>query len=124
MSAVAGSAAQESATYSTLGWDGLSAVLKDPQEDWLAAHELAHQWWGNLVTCRDWKDMWLHEGFGTYMQPLYLERLYGRKGKADGQKAYAAEIRKYRGPEPYKGKGIKYEGERILRKSGKSGKDK
>jgi large subunit ribosomal protein L6 len=36
----------------------------------------------------------------------------------------AADIRKLRKPEPYKGKGIKYEGERILRKSGKSGKDK
>jgi len=36
----------------------------------------------------------------------------------------AAEIRKLKKPEPYKGKGIKYEGERILRKSGKSGKDK
>lgn len=36
----------------------------------------------------------------------------------------AAEIRAFRKPEPYKGKGIKYEGERILRKSGKSGKDK
>jgi large subunit ribosomal protein L6 len=36
----------------------------------------------------------------------------------------AAEIRSFRKPEPYKGKGIKYEGERIIRKSGKSGKDK
>ena len=36
----------------------------------------------------------------------------------------AAEIREFRKPEPYKGKGIKYEGERIIRKSGKSGKDK
>jgi aminopeptidase N len=42
--------------------------------DWLHCHELAHEWWGNLVTCRDWKDMWIHEGFGTYMQVLYLER--------------------------------------------------
>ena len=36
----------------------------------------------------------------------------------------AAEIRALKKPEPYKGKGIKYEGERIIRKSGKSGKDK
>jgi aminopeptidase N len=42
--------------------------------DWLHCHELAHEWWGNLVTCRDWKDMWIHEGFGSYMQALYLER--------------------------------------------------
>ncbi len=51
---------------------------KDETYDWLHNHELAHEWWGNLVTCRDWKDMWLHEGFGTYMQPLYLERKFGR----------------------------------------------
>jgi aminopeptidase N len=46
--------------------------------DWLHHHELAHEWWGNLVTCRDWKDMWLHEGFGTYMQALYAEERGGQ----------------------------------------------
>ncbi len=45
--------------------------------DWLHHHELSHEWWGNLVTCRDWKDMWIHEGIGTYMQALHLERLRG-----------------------------------------------
>ncbi|MBL8736377.1 MAG: M1 family metallopeptidase [Planctomycetes bacterium] len=57
--------------------------FQDEQYDWLHNHELAHEWWGNLVTCRDWKDMWLHEGFGTYMQPLYLERAFGRKAYDD-----------------------------------------
>jgi aminopeptidase N len=46
--------------------------------DALHHHELAHEWWGNLVTNEDWKDMWLHEGFGTYMQALYVERLSGK----------------------------------------------
>jgi aminopeptidase N len=45
--------------------------------DWLHHHELSHEWWGNLVTCRDWADLWIHEGIGTYMQALYLERLRG-----------------------------------------------
>ncbi|MEX2571223.1 MAG: M1 family metallopeptidase [Gemmatimonadota bacterium] len=45
--------------------------------DALHHHELAHEWWGNLVTNADWKDMWLHEGFGTYMQALYAEHLGG-----------------------------------------------
>jgi aminopeptidase N len=48
--------------------------------DWLHHHEMSHEWWGNLVTCRDWKDMWIHEGIGTYMQALYLEKLRGRAG--------------------------------------------
>ncbi|MQA91616.1 MAG: M1 family peptidase [Gemmatimonas sp.] len=47
--------------------------------DALHHHELAHEWWGNLVTNADWKDMWLHEGFGTYMQSLYAERLGGEE---------------------------------------------
>ncbi|MFK7740941.1 MAG: M1 family metallopeptidase [Planctomycetota bacterium] len=53
--------------------------FRDEQWDWLHNHELAHEWWGNLVTCRDWKDMWLHEGFGTYMQPLYREVRFGKR---------------------------------------------
>ncbi len=45
--------------------------------DWLHHHELSHEWWANLVTARDWKDFWIHEGIGTYMQALYLERKFG-----------------------------------------------
>ena len=47
--------------------------------DALHQHELAHEWWGNLVTNSDWRDMWLHEGFGTYMQPLYVEYLFDQE---------------------------------------------
>ncbi|TDJ75705.1 MAG: M1 family peptidase [Planctomycetota bacterium] len=45
--------------------------------DWLHHHELSHEWWANLVTAENWKDFWLHEGFGTYTQALYVERLHG-----------------------------------------------
>lgn len=45
--------------------------------DALHQHEAAHEWWGNLLTNVDWADMWLHEGFGSYMQPLYSEHLAG-----------------------------------------------
>ncbi len=47
--------------------------------DDLHHHELSHEWWGNLVTASDWKDFWIHEGFGTYMQPLYAEHLHGKE---------------------------------------------
>lgn len=39
--------------------------------DWLFEHEFAHEWFGNQLTAADWDDYWLHEGYGTYMQPLY-----------------------------------------------------
>jgi aminopeptidase N len=45
--------------------------------DWLLQHEFSHEWFGNQVTNADWDDMWLHEGFGTYMQPLYGQYLHG-----------------------------------------------
>lgn len=40
----------------------------------LIAHELAHQWWGDEVTCNNWNDIWLHEGFATYGEYLILEK--------------------------------------------------
>lgn len=45
--------------------------------DGLLQHELAHEWFGNQITNTDWDHMWLHEGFGTYMQPLYGQYLHG-----------------------------------------------
>lgn len=39
--------------------------------DWLLQHELAHEWFGNLMTHERLNDAWLHEGFGAYMQPAY-----------------------------------------------------
>ncbi|MEW6511584.1 MAG: M1 family aminopeptidase [Bacteroidota bacterium] len=45
--------------------------------DAVVAHELAHQWWGDLVTCSDWKDLWLHEGPATYCEALYADATRG-----------------------------------------------
>ncbi len=45
--------------------------------DRLHYHELAHEWWANLVTAADWKDFWIHEGFAVYMEALYAEELKG-----------------------------------------------
>jgi aminopeptidase N len=49
----------------------------------LVAHETAHQWFGDLMTCRSWDQAWLNEGFATYFTALYEEHLYG-----EGEYAY------------------------------------
>lgn len=43
----------------------------------LVAHELAHQWFGNLVTCQDWAHLWINEGFATYAEFLWFETSHG-----------------------------------------------
>jgi aminopeptidase N len=64
--------------------------------DWLLQHEFAHEWFGNQLTNRDWDHMWLHEGFGTYMQPLYMQWLRGdMEYMATLMKERAAVVGKY-----------------------------
>jgi aminopeptidase N len=43
--------------------------------DWLHHHELGHEWWGNMVTAKDWSDFWIHEAICGYMQTLYIEEI-------------------------------------------------
>lgn len=61
---------------------GLGAIHDpDPAKDksWkrLIAHEIAHQWWGDLITLRTWSETWMNESFGTYSEYLYTERFLG-----------------------------------------------
>lgn len=50
----------------------------DQTQDGLQSHELAHQWFGDYVTCRNWSDLWLNESFATYFQALWDEQSLGR----------------------------------------------
>lgn len=51
--------------------------LLDNDSESLQSHELAHQWFGDYVTCRDWGQIWLNESFATYMQTMWTEKLKG-----------------------------------------------
>lgn len=85
----AGGVAQEMDSFTALRETYGEEVLKNEQDVWLGAHEFAHQWWGNMVTCRDWNHFWLNEGIANFMTAAYLEHRFGRA-------AYMREIETYR----------------------------
>ena len=80
------------ATTQTLETIHPADVEKEASSVGLVAHELAHQWWGDFLTCRDWSHAWLNEGFATYFENLYKE---SRTGKDEFQYEMLADERSY-----------------------------
>lgn len=72
-----GSIEQELAAFTLLSDSYGDQVLRKPEETWLIAHEMAHQWWGIGVACESWSDFWLNEGMATFMANSFLEQQYG-----------------------------------------------
>lgn len=76
----------------------------DSDQDGLQSHELAHQWFGDYLTCRSWSDIWLNESFATYFQALWDEHRLGRDDflyqdvKANQDQYYQAWTRGLRRP--------------------------
>ncbi len=63
--------------HQTLTSYGAILIRGDHTYDWIFAHELAHQWFGDLITCEDWVHIWLNEGFASYAEALWFEHLEG-----------------------------------------------
>ncbi|PYS99031.1 MAG: hypothetical protein DMF63_13235 [Acidobacteria bacterium] len=72
----------ENITATTMADTEIFAVnnaLFAPGVEDLVSHELAHSWFGDLVTCRNWAELWLNEGFATFMEAVFREKTYGRE---------------------------------------------
>jgi len=85
----AGGVEQEMSSFTALNEQYGTRVLANEQDLWLGAHEFAHQWWGNMVTCRDFNHFWLNEGIATFMAAAYLQHRFG-------EAAYRKEIDEYK----------------------------
>ena len=59
------------------GYRGNISYIDSLKFDFIILHETGHEWWGNSITTNDIADMWVHEGFCTYAEVLYVECMYG-----------------------------------------------
>ena len=89
-----GQVSQEMSGFAVIRNSYGAQVLEDETQLNLSAHELAHQWWGNMVTCRGWNHFWLNEGMAVYMSSAYKEHRFGRNNYLKDIDAYYAAYKK------------------------------
>ncbi len=76
--------------YLERDWTGVGISSKF---DFIIIHESGHEWFGNSVTAADRSDMWIHEGWTTYLECLYVEYMYGKEDGLKYTNAYKSKVR-------------------------------
>jgi aminopeptidase N len=75
--------------YLERDWTGVGI---SPRFDFIIIHESAHEWFGNSITAQDRSDMWIHEGWATYLECLYVEYMYGKEDGLKYTNAYKKKV--------------------------------
>ncbi len=70
-------------------WTGVGI---SPRFDFIIVHESAHEWFGNSITAQEKQDMWIHEGWATYLESLYVEARWGRADALKYLDGYKAKV--------------------------------
>jgi len=76
--------------YLDRDWTGVGISTRF---DFIIIHESAHEWFGNSITAADVSDMWIHEGWATYLECLYVEYTYGKDDGLKYTNAYKSKVR-------------------------------
>jgi aminopeptidase N len=76
--------------YLNRDWTGVGI---SPRFDFIIIHESGHEWFGNAITAADKSDMWIHEGWTTYLESLYVEYTYGRDDAMKYLNAYKRKVK-------------------------------
>ncbi|MCS5626309.1 MAG: M1 family metallopeptidase [Planctomycetes bacterium] len=79
--------------YLNKDWTGVGVSMKF---DFIIIHESAHEWFGNAVTASDVCDMWIHEGWATYLECMYVERMFGYADALKYVNGYKSKVRNRR----------------------------
>jgi aminopeptidase N len=76
--------------YLERDWTGVGI---SPRFDFIIVHESGHEWFGNSITAADTSDMWIHEGWTTYLESLYVEYMYGHDDALKYLNGYKSKVK-------------------------------